>query len=202
MFNYLANPTKRENTSAFNVREIYSSAVDRKPQPNIIDFLYQMFDIVPNLSQYISYYEHSMSDFLIDSSSSLGTSTANSHTQIDQEIPQAIYKNFTQWVVTTNNLLIDIQQKINIEKTVIKKFEDIAEISQIFLEENESGFALKVFIQVASYNDALMDNLLDREISVLKSFPLVCISFDYLPFISNAIENGIISDNDRLIYSR
>lgn len=89
-----------------------------------------------------------------------------------------------------------------ISDNVIARYQFIPEVHQIYLEAADASLVYWIFTNETAYDDALMDRLIDQEITIMKAFPQTLFGFHYIPLLSCPDPHECISWLSQPIYQR
>lgn len=92
------------------------------------------------------------------------------------------------------------EEDIDLEQNIIKEFAVIKDITMIYLEKSLSKYVFKIILNLDSYDDKIMDLLLDHEYEIMDKYSNLKINFHYIPYLKNERLNGIILKNAKLIF--
>lgn len=86
-----------------------------------------------------------------------------------------------------------------IQLVVVGKFAPIEAVAAVYFDWKLEALSFKILLDRDRYDNQLMDELLDREIEVLESFPEKVFDFSYLPTGS---KEYFVSPQSRLVYEK
>ncbi len=180
------------DTTGMGIQEISLSSSERVPASAILECFREISE-ENRISYFKLFYESSMNDFF-KSFMGVENSTNILSDQLSKELIQLVQNRCLYYYPTV------LQKDIILELEVVRAFSDISEVKTIYLERNQSTYLFKVFITSKSYDDSLMDRLLDRELSLLNNFPDLGIAFHYIPYFQELTKKGMISESAKQIY--
>ena len=87
-----------------------------------------------------------------------------------------------------------------LEQAIVSEFGVLSDVAMIYIEKFRSEFIFKIFVRADSYNDELMDLLLEREFDLLEQYSDLLMTFHYLPHTMAASAKGFVSETAKLIF--
>ncbi len=92
------------------------------------------------------------------------------------------------------------QQRLAIEQAIVAEYATIPQVALIYSDRYLDEHVFMLFIIGNQYDDAVMDALLDREISLLNRFGPRPLTFCYLPYSPHSPRREMVRETARLIF--
>jgi hypothetical protein len=92
------------------------------------------------------------------------------------------------------------QQHLAIEQAIVAEYVTIPQVALIYSDRYLEEYVFTLFIIGNQYDDAVMDALLDREMSLLNRFAPKPLTFYYFPYSSNSPRREMVRETARLIF--
>lgn len=92
------------------------------------------------------------------------------------------------------------QQQLAIEQTIVAEYAAIPQVALIYSDRYLDEHVFTMFITGHQYDDAVMDALLDREMSLLNRFAPRPMTFYYLPYPPHSPRREMVRETARLIF--
>lgn len=87
-----------------------------------------------------------------------------------------------------------------LEESIVARYSSISPVRLIVTESYRKEKIFVVVFNSETYDEDLMDSLLDAEIELLEKFPAQLFSFRYIPFGSEHLENFQVPDLGKVLF--
>jgi len=93
-----------------------------------------------------------------------------------------------------------VDAEIILEQEVVSEYAAYKNVTAIYIEKFKSSIIFKIFYNSESYDDELIDKMLESEYLLLEGYPEQKIFFHYFPYSENVRLKGYVSEHAKLIF--